>query len=151
VNIDPKDVEEATEAMQEAQAALTRLLRWQAEALIVLAEWDQVWEAAGRPGLGKTKAQGVLDVLRARSAPPESVVERTAEAINQIVDDEDCVDIMLALQSYGDELLRPSWAIPAAKALLDIIEGRQRQNWFPLDHEFLAAAAAYVAARDGAS
>jgi len=41
-----------------------RLKRWKREALIVLDEWEAVWEAAGRPGpLGKSKAANVLAEL----------------------------------------------------------------------------------------
>lgn len=43
---------------------LERLRAWKAEALIVLAEWEKVWEAAGRPGrLGESKATSVLRLL----------------------------------------------------------------------------------------
>ena len=35
----------------------TALLRWKAEALTVLNSWEEVWEAAGKPGhLGSSKA-----------------------------------------------------------------------------------------------
>ena len=36
------------------------LLAWKAEAMEVLGEWEQVWEAAGQPGrLGESKAKAV--------------------------------------------------------------------------------------------
>jgi hypothetical protein len=39
---------------------LAFLRRWRAEAIEVLNEWEQVWEAAGRPGpLGSSKARAV--------------------------------------------------------------------------------------------
>lgn len=46
----------------EAQAArITELERWKAEALVVLGQWDEVWEALGRPGpLGSSKAVEAL-------------------------------------------------------------------------------------------
>ena len=38
--------------------------RWKAEALEVLAEWDECWDAAGRPGqLGESKAVAVRRLL----------------------------------------------------------------------------------------
>lgn len=44
---------------------IDRLRRWKAEAEEVLAEWDEVWEEAGRPGpLGGSKAQNTLAVIR---------------------------------------------------------------------------------------
>lgn len=43
---------------------LERLRQWKQEALIVLAEWEKVWEVAGRPGrLGASKAQATLDYI----------------------------------------------------------------------------------------
>jgi hypothetical protein len=40
------------------------LRRWKAEAMLIMAEWDEVWEAAGRPGpLGKSKARIIQQVL----------------------------------------------------------------------------------------
>lgn len=37
------------------------LLRWKAEAIVLLNEWDEVWEALGEPGpLGASKAKNVL-------------------------------------------------------------------------------------------
>lgn len=35
-----------------------RLRQWKAEALVVLAQWDEVWDALGRPGgLGESRAE----------------------------------------------------------------------------------------------
>ena len=46
----------------ECEAA--RLRAWKAEAILVLAEWEQVWEALGCPGrLGESKAMAVLRVV----------------------------------------------------------------------------------------
>lgn len=43
----------STELLDEVE----RLRAWKREALAVLAAWDQVWEALGRPGgLGESKA-----------------------------------------------------------------------------------------------
>lgn len=43
---------------------IDRLRAWKAEAMVVLAEWDEVWEAAGRPGpLGASKAANVRKFL----------------------------------------------------------------------------------------
>lgn len=43
------------------------LRRWRAEAVVVLDEWDRVWDAAGRPGQpGRSKAAAVLDWVQGR-------------------------------------------------------------------------------------
>jgi hypothetical protein len=43
-----------------ALAEIDRLRAWKESAMQVLNDWDQVWEAAGRPGpLGASKAQNV--------------------------------------------------------------------------------------------
>jgi hypothetical protein len=53
----------------EAAAALERLEAWKAEAIAVLCAWEEVWEAAGRPGrLGSSKARAVRDWIEARDA-----------------------------------------------------------------------------------
>lgn len=42
-----------------------RLNRWKSEAIVVLGDWEEVWEAAGRPGpLGRSKAKNVLDEIK---------------------------------------------------------------------------------------
>ena len=56
----------------EARALLDevdRLRAWKAEAIAVLAEWEETWQALGRPGLvGASKASGVLgEVVRLRA------------------------------------------------------------------------------------
>jgi hypothetical protein len=46
---------------------LERLRRWQDEAIQVDDEWQQVWEAAGRPGLlGQSKALAVAEWIKER-------------------------------------------------------------------------------------
>lgn len=43
-----------------AKGELEQLRAWKAEAMEVLASWEKVWEAAGRPGpLGQSKALAV--------------------------------------------------------------------------------------------
>lgn len=43
------------------------LKRWQREALVVLDEWEEVWEEMGRPGpMGRSKAKNVLDEIKRR-------------------------------------------------------------------------------------
>lgn len=43
---------------------IERLLAWKAEAMTVLAEWEKVWELAGRPGpLGRSKAANIGDFI----------------------------------------------------------------------------------------
>jgi hypothetical protein len=55
---------------ENALKEIDSLRRWKEEALIVLTEWDKVWEAAGRPGLlGASKAsntQALIECLRQR-------------------------------------------------------------------------------------
>lgn len=46
---------------------IERLRQWKNEAMVVLAEWDLVWIAAGEPGrLGGSKARAVMQVLEER-------------------------------------------------------------------------------------
>jgi hypothetical protein len=49
---------------------IERLRKWKAEATAVLAAWDSVWEAAGRPGrLGSSKPEQTADeIARLRTA-----------------------------------------------------------------------------------
>jgi hypothetical protein len=43
---------------------IEELRRWKAEAIHVLSQWDDVWQAAGSPGpLGTSKAAAVRDLL----------------------------------------------------------------------------------------
>ena len=47
---------------------MARLEAWKAEAVEVLGQWEQVWEAAGRPGpLGGSKAEAVARMLTERT------------------------------------------------------------------------------------
>lgn len=49
-----------------------RLRRWKAEATAVITAWDEVWEAAGRPGrLGESKAAAVLALVGEQAAPED--------------------------------------------------------------------------------
>lgn len=46
------------------QREVRELEQWKKEALLVLGEWDRVWEAAGKPGrLGASKAVSVREFL----------------------------------------------------------------------------------------
>lgn len=48
---------------------LERLRAWKAEAMEVLGQWEQVWEAAGRPGpLGGSKAEAAARLFTEREA-----------------------------------------------------------------------------------
>jgi len=61
----------------EAQATrITELERWKAEALVVLGQWDEVWEALGRPGpLGSSKAvEALTEAHRLRATDPPADV-----------------------------------------------------------------------------
>lgn len=54
------------------RAELEQLRRWKAEAMTVLAEWEDVWIAAGRPGdLGRSKAAGVFEFVRRAMERPQ--------------------------------------------------------------------------------
>lgn len=60
-------------------AEVDRLRAWKTEAMVVHAEWDETWIAAGRPGrLGGSKAVGVrqeIERLRAVEARRARVTE----------------------------------------------------------------------------
>ena len=63
--------------LAEAQATrITELERWKAEALVVLGQWDEVWEALGRPGpLGSSKAvEALTEAHRLRATDPPADV-----------------------------------------------------------------------------
>ena len=67
----------------EAQATrITELERWKAEALVVLGQWDEVWEALGRPGpLGSSKAvEALTEAHRLRATDPPADVHSPATA-----------------------------------------------------------------------
>jgi len=58
---------------------LERLRQWKAEAMEVLGQWEQVWEAAGQPGpLGGSKAEAVLalfvDAQQGQACPDSSLL-----------------------------------------------------------------------------
>jgi len=47
------------------RSELERLRAWKAEAMFVLGQWEQAWEAAGRPGaLGTSKAIATAEEIR---------------------------------------------------------------------------------------
>lgn len=67
---------------------LDRLRRWKAEAVEVLASWEQTWEAAGMPGtLGMSKAEAVrAEVERLRrqlDAADRQIEARTGETAGE--------------------------------------------------------------------
>lgn len=45
------------------EAEIERLRRWKTEATTVLAEWDAVWECAGKGTLGESKQRNVVAEL----------------------------------------------------------------------------------------
>lgn len=55
---------------------VVQLRRWKAEATAVLAEWDEVHELLGRPGLGLSKA-GASRALIEEMLAAEAVRRRT--------------------------------------------------------------------------
>jgi len=57
-------LEDLEEQAARVLGELDRLRAWKAEATAVLELWEQVWEAAGRPGqLGASKALSVLELF----------------------------------------------------------------------------------------
>jgi hypothetical protein len=58
------DVSTLEKRITELESENSELLRWKKEALLVLSEWEKVWEAADRPGaLGKSKSRAVVNYL----------------------------------------------------------------------------------------
>lgn len=55
--------EECEPLYSPSMSELERLRAWKAEATEVLKEWDEVWEIAGKPGLGQSKARAVGALL----------------------------------------------------------------------------------------
>lgn len=67
---------------------LDRLRRWKAEAVEVLASWEQTWEAAGRPGRpGSSKAESVRTevarLCRQLDAADRQIEARTGETAGE--------------------------------------------------------------------
>lgn len=58
------------------EGELDQLRRWKEEAMLVLAEWERVWEAAGRAGpLGGSKAENVRRKIELDRAVLDAVYE----------------------------------------------------------------------------
>lgn len=70
------EAEQAADALEAQAARITELERWKAEALVVLGQWDEVWEALGRPGpLGSSKAvEALTEAHRLRATDPPADV-----------------------------------------------------------------------------
>ena len=66
----------AADALEAQATRITELERWKAEALVVLGQWDEVWEALGRPGpLGSSKAvEALTEAHRLRATDPPADV-----------------------------------------------------------------------------
>ena len=64
--------------LTEAADRIEHLEQWKAEALTVLAEWENVWEAAGKPGpLGSSKALATMyHIEQARNEIAELHVDK---------------------------------------------------------------------------
>jgi hypothetical protein len=53
------------EFAESLEADLVNLTDWKSGAMIVLSEWESVWEACGKPGhLGQSKAGAVLSMIK---------------------------------------------------------------------------------------
>lgn len=79
-----------------------RLNQWKREALVVLSDWEEVWEAAGRPGrLGSSKAKNVLHE-----------VERLKDLNGRLMEE-------LAKHGWGDFHYGPQDQDPNIVALLE--------------------------------
>ena len=70
------EAEQAADALEAQATRITELERWKAEALVVLGQWDEVWEALGRPGpLGSSKAvEALTEAHRLRATDPPADV-----------------------------------------------------------------------------
>lgn len=62
------------ESPEDLGGLVTRLWQWKAEATEVIAGWERVWDAMGRPGqLGKSKSDGCLEALAAAPTLPDDL------------------------------------------------------------------------------
>lgn len=77
-------------ALRAAATEIERLEKWKAEAMEVLPQWDEVWEALGKPGvLGGSKA-----------AASKAEVEKLQGLLEAVADD--CGEEYLALLGGED-------------------------------------------------
>ena len=97
---------------------LARLAAWKSEAIEVIAAWEQVWDALGRPGrLGQSKAAAALAVIVADDTVqvPRAVLMDLHAAAKDIEDE------LPALVRMGDHLARRvggSAIFPSAEAAI---------------------------------
>lgn len=105
--------------------------RLQAEAAAVLDAWEQVWEAAGRPGrLGSSKPeQTAAEVLRLRAA-----VATQADTVRGLMADKDELRALLAGCDSGQ-------SAPTCRVKLQLIADAmravctERRECFAIDHK----------------
>lgn len=90
---------------------------WKTEALTVLAAWDEVWEALGRPGpLGSSKAAGALDEVEAMK---QGVAERNS-----------LIGWLIMSKSYAQHGQAPVWPLPAQlEDLFQQLSVSMRDDW----------------------
>lgn len=75
--------------MRDAADEIARLRAWKAEALTVLAEWEETWEAAGRPGrLGGSKAIAVRDEIDRLRGALIRILGYTRGAVRRLMPEE---------------------------------------------------------------
>jgi hypothetical protein len=117
--------------LRRAAAEIERLRAWKAEAAAVLDAWEQVWEAAGRPGrLGSSKPeQTAAEVLRLRAA-----VVTQADTVRGLVADKDELRALLAGCDAGQ-------SAPTCRVKLRLISDAMRavctgrRECVAIDHE----------------
>jgi hypothetical protein len=79
----------AAETLDAAADELDQLRRWKAEAMVVLAGWDEVWEAVEKPGLahiGRIKSEVCLEEIQRLQSEVESLQEvKPGASLEQVV------------------------------------------------------------------
>lgn len=77
---------EPAETLDDIVADRRKLAAWKADALILLAQWEQVWEAAGRPGLlGSSKAASVREWIEAASQPDPDTITVNRDDLQRVL------------------------------------------------------------------
>jgi hypothetical protein len=118
-------------ALDAFSAEFDRLQAWNAEAAAALAAWEQVWEAAGRPGrLGTSKPeQTAAEVLRLRAA-----VVTQADTVRGLMADKEELRALLAGCDAGQ-------SAPTCRVKLRLISDAMRatctdrRECVAIDHE----------------
>lgn len=117
------------ESPEDLGGLVTRLWQWKAEATEVIAGWERVWDAMGRPGqLGRSKSDGCLEALGRQAAASTLATVTCPEGTC-----DGCPDAAACAALRPDDL--PSWVSMHATATgADLIEhdpnGDQWERWW---------------------